>query len=166
MNRLLDIKKERKRSKRRYVSHIILISLLSIGVILGSLLSILLSTLDYQVNLILNIVIDCLYLVFMVFYFLNIFPMDRRYYKTYKGMNGVSLENRRNMTFVEVREDKTMDNIVYKVMNFSYKEGENVYEENLYLLDSEYDFVKGESYYLETYQNIIIGVKENNNATL
>lgn len=166
MNRLLDIKKQRSRANRRYVFHIVLISLLSIAVTTGSLLSILFSTLDYQLNLILNIVVDSLYLVFMVFYFLNIFPMARRYYKIYKGMNGVSLENRRNMTFVETREDKTMDNIVFKVKNFSYKEGENVYEENLYLLDTSYDFKEGESYYLETYQNIIIGVKENSHAAV
>ena len=124
MNRLLDIKLANRRSKRRYVLHIVLISLLSVMVIAGSLLSILFSSLDYHPNLIINIVVDCLYLVFMVFYFLNIFPMVRRYFKIYKGMNGVNLENRRNMTFVEQREDKTMDNIVFKVMNFSYKEGE------------------------------------------
>ena len=166
MNRLLDIKLENKRSTRRYVSHIVLISLLSILVIVGSLLSILTSPLDYYLNLVINIVVDCLYLVFMVFYFLNIFPMVRRYHKIYKGMNGVSLENRRNMTFVEQREDKTMDNIVFQVMNFSYKEGENTYQENLYLLDTKASFKEGESYSLETYQNIIIGVKEINRATL
>ncbi len=166
MNRLLDIKLANRRSKRRYVLHIVLISLLSVMVIAGSLLSILFSSLDYYPNLIINIVVDCLYLVFMVFYFLNIFPMVRRYYKIYKGMNGVSLENRRNMTFVEQREDKTMDNIVFKVMNFSYKEGESTYQENLYLLDTEASFKEGESYSLETYQNIIVGVKEITHATL
>ena len=154
MNRLLDIKLANRRSKRRYVIHIVLISLLSVMVIAGSLLSILFSSLDYYPNLIINIVVDCLYLVFMVFYFLNIFPMVRRYYKIYKGMNGVNLENRRNMTFVEQREDKTMDYIVFKVMNFSY------------LLDTEASFKEGESYSLETYQNIIVGVKEITHATL
>lgn len=163
---LLDIKKNKKRSKRRYVLHIALLSSLSLLVIVGSVLSLIFSSLDYQVNLLLNIIIDSLYVVFMVFYFLNIFPMVKRYYRIYKGMNGVSMEHRRKMTFIEQRENKTMDNIIFKVMNFSYQEGENVYQENLYILDNDVPFEKGKSYALDIYQNIIVNMKEINNATL
>jgi len=163
---LLDIKKNKKRSKRRYVLHITLISLLSILVIAGSVLSLIFSSLDYQINLLANIIIDSLYVVFMVFYFLNIFPIVKRYYRLYKGMSGVSIEHRRKMTFVEQRENKVMDNIIFKVMNFSYQEGENTYQESLYILDNEIPFESGKSYALDVYQNIIVSTKEINNATL
>ena len=163
---LLDIKKNKKRSKRRYAVHILLISLLSLIVIAGSVLSLIFSTLDYQINLLLNIIIDSLYVVFMVFYFLNIFPIIRRYYRIYKNMSGVSIEHRRKMTFIEQRENKTMDNIVFKVMNFSYQEGENTYQENLYILDNDVHFEAGKSYALDIYQNIIVSMKEINHATL
>ncbi len=162
----IDIKEGKKTSKRRFILHIISVSILSILVIGGSISSLLLSTLDYNWNLILNIVIWAIYLIFITFYFINIFPVVYHYYSLFKNMNEVTIEKRRHLTYVGEIENRTQSNVVYRVLQFSYKEGENEFVDNLYLLDSEYQFESNKAYRLQTFRNVIIRSEELSDATV
>ena len=164
MTDLIDIKKTRKKACVRFYLHLICISLLTIGVILGSIFSLIYSTLDYQLNLILNIVIDCLFASFIIFYFFSIFPVVNHYYRLFRRINQVAYEHRRNLEYVEERESKTINNVIYRTLNFSYKEGENTYQENLYVLDNDIALKEGAHYSIFTYHNIIIKLEEKANA--
>ncbi len=166
MTRIIDIDGGKKKANTRYVLNIILVVVLSIGIITGSILSLFFSKLDYIPNLIINTVVDILLVIFLVFYFFNIFPVVSYYHKLFKGMNSVALDHRRKMTFVEERETKTLNNVDLRVLLFSYKEGETVYEEHLFVLDSGVQFEPSKSYKLDTYQNIIVGYEELSHATI
>ena len=166
MTSLVDIEKGKKTSKRRFILHIIAVSILSILVIGGSITSLLLSRLDYTWNLILNIVVDALYIIFMVFYFINIFPVVSHYYFLFKNMNEVSIEKRRHLTYVKEIENRTTSNVVYRVLQFSYKEGENEFIDNLYMLDTDYQFEENKSYKLATFRNVIIRSEDLSDATI
>lgn len=161
---LIDIEKGKRSSKRRFILHIVFVSILSILVIGGSVASLLLSRLDYDLNLILNIVVDALYIIFIIFYFINVFPVVYHYYNLFRNMNNVSLEKRRHLVYLKEIDNRTFNNVNYRVLQFSYREGENDYIDNLYVLDNDYQFVPNMAYRLATYQNIIIRSEEINNA--
>lgn len=156
MKELIDIEAFKKKAKTRYVLHIVFISCLLVLTITGSILSLLLSNLDYTLNLILNISITVLVALFTIFYFFNIFPIVKHYYSYYKNMSDVSLEHRRRVVFFKEIDNKDISNVTYRVVQFTYNEGEKEYNENLFLLDTDIQFEGGKVYRLDTYHNVII----------
>ena len=165
MKVLIDIDEFKKKSKTRYVLHIVFVVCLLVLTITGAILSLVLSTLDYNVNLIINIVVSVIVALFLIFYFLNIFPIVKHYYSYYRKMNKVSLESRRRMVFYQEIDIKEIDNVKYRVLQFVYQEGENEYNENLYVLDNDEQFVVGEEYKINTYHNVIINYEVIGHAT-
>ena len=156
MNELIDINEFKRKAKTRFVLHIVFISCLLVLTITGSLFSLFLSNLDYTVNLVLNIVITVLVALFTIFYFFNIFPIVKHYYSYYKNMSSVSLDHRRRMMFFKEMDKKDIDNVTYRVVQFTYNEGEKEYNENLFLLDTCINFESGKAYKLDTYHNVIV----------
>ncbi len=153
---LININEFKKRAKIRYILNLILVLLLLAGAVTGLVLSLLLSTLDYQVNMIINIVASILVTLMAIFYFTNVFPIISHYYKFYKHMSEIGLDHRRNRTFVEELESKNIQHVNYRVLLFSYKEGEKEYKENLYVLDNDIKYQVGNNYKIATYQNVIV----------
>ena len=166
MTDLIDVKAIKRKSTIRFIIHLIVISLLTLIVISGSVISLIYSSLEYQLNLIINIIVDSGFTCLLIFYFFNIFPIVNCYYRLFKKINHVAYEHRRNLEFIEERNNKTIDNVKFRTLNFSYKEGENTYQENLYVLDNGYEFKKGEHYSLFTYHNIIIKLEEKSHASI
>ena len=166
MTSLVDVKEIRKKSKVRFFLHLFGVIILTLGVIAGSLLLLLLSNLDYIPNLIITIVLDATYFSFLVFYFFTIFPIVKHYYKVFGKMNQIAFEHRRRLKFEEEKENRINDNVRYRTLNFTYKEGENIYNENLYVLDNNVEFIKDKYYSLFTYRNIIISYEEAKDATI
>ena len=156
MKELIDINVFKKKAKTRYVLHIVFICCLLVLTITGSILSLLLSNLDYTLNLVLNIVVTVLVALLVLFYFFNIFPIVKHYYSYFKNMSTVSLEHRRRVVFSQEIESKDIDNVTYRVVQFTYMEGEKEYNENLFLLDTSIDFVKGQAYKVDSYHNVIV----------
>lgn len=160
MENVIDIKKGKKQITRRFIIHISLISLLSVAVILTDILLLIYSTLDYIPNLIIDIVISVLLIILLLFYFINIFPLDSYYFKFYKGLNETTLEHHRRLKFVKEIDNKDIDKVTHRVLQFSYMEGENLYIENLYVLDSDVSFDELKVYKIDTYHNVIIKYEE------
>ena len=71
-------------------------------------------------------------------------------------MSGASLEHRRRLVYLKEIEKKNVDNVIYRVVQFTYKEGEYEYNENLFLLDTDYQFNNGQAYRIDTYHNVIV----------
>ena len=166
MKNVLDINKGKRKAKTRFILHIIFVVLLTAGVITGSILSLLFSSLDYIPNLVINIVLDALLVIFLIFYFLNIFPVVNYYRRFYKGMSNLTMEHRRKMLYVGEKGIRTLNNVNFKVLLFSYKEGENEYEEHLYVLDSDVKFEEHAPYAIDTYQNVIVRYQEIGHAAI
>ena len=163
---LIDIKSFKKKAKIRYILNLVLVLLFLALVAAGLVLSLLLSKLDYTLNLVLNIVVSVVVVILAIFYFANIFPIITHYYKFYKNMHDVNLEHRRSRTFVEELENKNINYVNYRVLLFSYMEGEKEYRENLYVLDNDVSFVKEHNYKLATYHNVIIKCEDLENAKI
>ena len=166
MTSLIDVNELRRKAKVRFFLHVFSIVILTLMVIAGSICLLLFSSLDYVPNLIINIVLDSLYFCFLVFYFFNIFPIVEHYYKVFGKMNHVAFEHRRRLKFVEEKDNRDIDNISFRTLNFILKEGENEYLESLYVLDSDYQFEADKSYSLFTYQNIIVKFEVINDAAV
>ena len=71
-------------------------------------------------------------------------------------MSEVSLEHRRRVVFLKEVGNKDIGNVTYRVVQFTYNEGEKEYNENLFLLDTDVSFIGGRCYKLDTYHNVII----------
>lgn len=153
---LININEFKKKAKIRYILNLILVLLLLAAVITGLVLSLLLSTLDYQINMIINIAVSILVALAAIFYFSNVFPIIQHYYKFYKNMNDVGLDHRRSRTFVEELDNKNIQHVNYRVLVFSYREGEKEYKENLYVLDNDIHYQVGNDYKITTYRNVIV----------
>ena len=78
----------------------------------------------------------------------------------------MAFEHRRRLKFVEEKDNRDIDNISFRTLNFILKEGENEYLESLYVLDSDYQFEADKSYSLFTYQNIIVKFEVINDAAV
>ena len=161
---LININEFKKKAKIRYILNLVLVLLLLVGVVTGLVLSLVLSSLDYQVNMIINIAVSVLVALVAIFYFANIFPVISHYYKFYKNMNEVGLDHRRSRTYVGELENKNIQYVRYRVLLFSYKEGETEYKENLYVLDNDISFVEGNNYKIATYRNVIVKSEDLSNA--
>lgn len=153
---LININEFKKKAKIRYVLNLILVLLLLAAVITGLVLSLLLSTLDYQINMIINIAVSILVALAAIFYFSNVFPIIQHYYKYYKNMSDIGLDHRRSRTFVEELNNKNIQHVNYRVLLFSYREGEKEYKENLYVLDNDIQYQVGNDYKITTYRNVIV----------
>lgn len=81
-------------------------------------------------------------------------------------MNQIAFEHRRRLKYEEEKDNRINENVRYRTLNFTYKEGENIYNENLYVLDNDVEFIKDKYYSLFTYQNIIISYEEAKDATV
>lgn len=162
---LINIYEFKKKAKKRYHLHLILVSLLLIAIATGLILSIQLSPWQiYEVFMIINIVVSVLVTLAAIFYFANIFPIISHYYKFYQHMTSVSLDHRRNRTYVGELEPKNINHVRYRVLLFSYKEGEKEYKENLYVLDNDIQFREGGNYKIAAYRNVIVKSEDLNNA--
>ena len=153
---LININKFKKKAKIRYILNLILVLLLLVGVATGLVLSLLFSKLNYTVNMIINIAVSLVVVIAAIFYFANIWPLISHYYRFYKNMNEVGLDHRRQRTFVEELPNKNLQHVNYRVLMFSYKEGEKEYKENLYILDSDVKLNPGSNYKIATYHNVIV----------
>ncbi len=161
---LININELKKKAKIRYILHLVFVSLLLVGVVTGLILSLLLSTLDYQINMIINIVVSVVVAILTIFYFTNIFPIISHYYIFYKNLNEVGLDHRRRRVFVKEEEPKNIQSVKYRVLLFSYKEGETEYKESLYILDNNTEFTSGKAYKLATYRNVIVKCEDLDHA--
>ena len=156
MEKVIDFGDIKKRSIRRFIVHISLISLISAAIIVGSIFLLILSNLDYFWNLLACIILCNLLAVLLLFYFLNIFPIDKHYYSYFRKINETAVEHRRRMIFLKEIDSKDIDKVNHRVLQFVYLEGENKYIDNLYVLDSDVSFKEGQSYKIDTYRNIIV----------
>lgn len=156
MIEIFDSNKVKKQAKRRLILHLVLISLLLIAVISGSIVLLLLSTLDYLWNLIVTIVICCLTFTFVLFYFLNIFPIVSHYYFFYKRMNETAYERHIGVKYLEEQTNKVINNVKYRSLYFAYQERQTTYHQSMYVLDNDVTFNPGDILKVVTYKNVIV----------
>lgn len=162
---LININEFKKKAKKRYHLHLLLSLLVLAVCITGLVLSLVLTPFDkYMPFMIINIVFSIILVVAALFYYINIFPVISHYYRYYKNMSIVGLDRRRSRTYVSELENKNINHVSYRVLVFSYKEGENEYKENLFVLDNDIKFKEGGKYKIATYRNVIVKSEDLNDA--
>ena len=167
MIKVIDSNVEIKKAKNRYAMHIVLIVLLLIAYTTGSLLLLLTSNLKYTLPMVADIVISAVVVSFLIFYFINVFPIVRHYYKFYTSLKNNTFLKKKIMIFEKEDEPKTRDGVVYRRLVFSTKEQQQVFYNHIYVLDNEkLKFEAGQMVRLGTFQNVLLEyeVLENANA--
>lgn len=160
MTKIIDIENFKRQAKRRYVLHLVFLIFFIMLYLAGMLLSLLLSPFSYGMNLLINILVSVVFILLLIFYFLNIFPNVRHYHAYYKNMNNVSLEEEKNRIYLGEKGIKKMAELSYVSEEFSYREGEETYQETFYRFKGGNPFQVGKRYRLSLYHGVIVAYQE------
>lgn len=165
MIEVVNTKEQIAKAKRRYVLNILLIVLFVLAYSTGSIVLLVTSSLKYTLPMVIDIVISVICVSFLIFYFLNIFPIVRHYFKFYRALERGTLERRRYVTFEKEVETKTKDGVVYRQFMFSFEEQQKKFYERIYVLDNPgLNFKEGQLIKAVTFQNVLLKYEEVENA--
>ena len=154
---VIDVNKENKKAKNRFIVNLVLIIALIVGYIAASILIFILSNNDYLVPLVIDIILSALALSFIVFYFLNIFPIVKHYYRFYHSLSNSTNTKKRILTYEKEDENKYRDGVKYRQFVFSYEESGKKFFDRIQVLDAD-DLVleAGQAYKIYTFQNVLL----------
>lgn len=166
MTYLVDINKGKKESKFRFFIHLFLVILIFSGLIATSIILLIISSLNYVPLLITDILLTCIAICGLVFYGVNIYPIDHHYYNFFNGLNNYALSEERILTYECEKENKVKNHVVYRYLSFSFKDMFDKKYENLYVLDNPIEFKKGDIIKVKTFRNVIICYEVIENAKI
>lgn len=154
---IINVEIESKKAKRRYVLNILLVVLFLLVYISGSIALLISSGLKYKPQMIIDILISMVCIPLLIFYFINLFPIVRHYYKFYRSLTLGTLERRRYVRFEEEVESKTKDGVIYRQLMFSFEEQQKKFYERLYVLDNpSITFERGQLIKVVVFQNVML----------
>lgn len=154
---VIDTAKSIKQAKRRFVLNLVFIVTFIALYVAGSILLLVLSSHDYIVPMIINIIISTLSIGFIIFYFGNIFPLVNHYYKFYSSLNKNSNTKKKIVTYEKEDESKYRDGVKYRQFVFSYEDAGRKFFDRILVLDNDSLVLDaGVAYKIYTYQNVLL----------
>lgn len=167
MVKVIDTPVEIEKAKKRYAFGIVFISLFIAFTIAGAVLLLILSPKHYTLMMILDIVFTTICLSVILFFFINLFPVLRHYYKFYVAMERCTMKRRKVVSFEREDERKVKDGVIYRQLIFSFKEAGETYHDRVMVLDNDsLSFTEGQVVKIATFQNVLLEYEEMKNATL
>ena len=167
MIKAIDSFNEIKKAKRRYTFGIIFITLLITILVAGAVLLLILSPKNYVPMMIIDIIATAIGLSVIIFFFVNVFPVLRHYYKFYKAMENGTMKKKKIVVFDHEDEQKERDGVIYRQLIFSYVESGETYYDRIFVLDNDsLSFEKGQRVKISTFQNVLCEYEDIKDATI
>ena len=167
MIKVIDSLKEIKKAKKRYTFGIIFIALFITLLIAGAVLLLVLSPRNYIPMMIIDIVVTAIGLSVIIFFFINIFPVLRHYYKFYKALEDGTMKKKKIVVFDHEEQQKEKEGVMYRQLIFSYDEAGETYYDRVFVLDNDsLNFEKGQRIKIATFQNVLCEYEDMNDATI
>lgn len=167
MIKVIDSFVEIKKAKRRYALGIVFISLFIAAIIATMVLLLVLSPKNYVPMMIIDIVVSAIGLSIVIFFFINLFPILRHYYKFYKALESGTMKRKKIVVFDHEDERKEKEGVFYRQLIFSYQEAGETYYDRIFVLDNDaLSFEKGKRVRIATFQNVLCEYEEVEDATL
>lgn len=156
MSYRVDVEREYQKAKSKlFISALIFSILLSLIIIFDALL-IKFSDHEYIANLIIAIIVTCLFSCFAVFFFTNIYNEVSARYRYFRGYD-IGLKPTEEVEFIKLGDEQKYVNGLYVYpVSVSYIENFEKKEKIFYSLTHELDYQSGDKLTVTTYQRIIL----------
>ena len=156
----VDVNKEYQKAKSNYLRLSLIFSSIFACVLVADVLLILLAGEDYQINLIIAIIVSILFLWFAIYFFTNIYPDINNIYRYFKGYDS-GLKPTDEVIFLEYSDELAYINGLYVypliVKYVSNLEGT---DKIIYSFENNLNVKKGDKLTVTTYQRIILKMEK------
>ena len=156
----VDVKQEYQKTKSNYLRLSLMFSSIFTCVLVADVLLILLAGEDYQINLIIAIIVSILFLWFAIYFFTNIYPDINNIYRYFKGYDS-GLKPTDEVIFLEYSDELAYINGLYVypliVKYVSNLEGT---DKIIYSFENNLNVKKGDKLTVVTYQRIILKMEK------
>ena len=156
----VDVKQEYQKAKSNYLRLSLIFSSIFTCVLVADVLLILLAGEDYQINLIIAIIVSILFLWFAIYFFTNIYPDINNFYRYFKGYDS-GLKPTDEVIFLEYSDELAYINGLYVypliVKYVSNLEGT---DKIIYSFENDLNVKKGDKLTVTTYQRIILKMEK------
>ena len=154
------MKQEYQKAKSNYLRLSLIFSSIFTCVLVADVLLILLAGEDYQINLIIAIIVSILFLWFAIYFFTNIYPDINNIYRYFKGYDS-GLKPTDEVIFLEYSDELAYINGLYVypliVKYVSNLEGT---DKIIYSFENNLNIKKGDKLTVTTYQRIILKMEK------
>ena len=156
----VDVNKEYQKAKSNFLRYSLLFSLIFSLVLVTDVLLILFAGEDYQVNLLITIIISILFLWFAIFFFTNIYQDINNRYRYFKGYDG-GIKPTDEVIFLASSDELAYVNglYVYPLM-VKYVSNLEEAEKIIYSFNKEINYEQGDKLTITTYQRIILKMEK------
>lgn len=156
----VDVKQEYQKAKSNYFRLSLIFSSIFACVLVADVLLILLAGEDYQINLIIAIIVSILFLWFAIYFFTNIYPDINNIYRYFKGYDS-GLKPTDEVIFLEYSDELAYINGLYVypliVKYVSNLEGT---DKIIYSFENNLNVKKGDKLTVTTYQRIVLKMEK------
>ena len=156
----VDVNKEYQKAKSNFLRYSLLFSLIFSLVLVTDALLILFAGEDYQINLLITIIISILFLWFAIFFFTNIYQDINNRYRYFKGYDS-GIKPTDEVIFLASSDELAYVNglYVYPLM-VKYVSNLEEVEKIIYSFDKEINYEQGDKLTITTYQRIILKMEK------
>ena len=156
----VGVKQEYQKAKSNYLRLSLIFSSIFTCVLVADVLLILLAGEDYQINLIIAIIVSILFLWFAIYFFTNIYPDINNIYRYFKGYDS-GLKPTDEVIFLEYSDELAYINGLYVypliVKYVSNLEGP---DKIIYSFENNLNIKKGDKLSVTTYHRIILKMEK------
>ena len=156
----VDVKQEYQKAKSNYFRLSLIFSSIFACVLVADVLLILLAGEDYQINLIIAIIVSILFLWFAIYFFTNIYPDINNIYRYFKGYDS-GLKPMDEVIFLEYSDEISYVNglYVYPIL-VKYVSNLDGTDKIIYVFDNNLGFKKGDKITITSYQRIVLKMEK------
>lgn len=156
----VDVNKEYQKAKSNFLRYSLLFSLIFSLVLVTDVLLILFAGEDYQINLLITIIISILFLWFAIFFFTNIYQDINNRYRYFKGYDS-GIKPTDEVIFLASSDELAYVNglYVYPLM-VKYVSNLEEVEKIIYSFNKEINYEQGDKLTITTYQRIILKMEK------
>ena len=156
----VDVNQEYQKAKSNFLRYSLLFSLIFSLVLVTDVLLILFAGEDYQVNLLITIIISILFLWFAIFFFTNIYQDINNRYRYFKGYDS-GIKPTDEVIFLASSDELAYVNglYVYPLM-VKYVSNLEEVEKIIYSFSKEINYEQGDKLTITTYQRIILKMEK------
>ena len=156
----VDVNQEYQKAKSNFLRYSLLFSLIFSLVLVTDVLLILFAGEDYQINLLITIIISILFLWFAIFFFTNIYQDINNRYRYFKGYDS-GIKPTDEVIFLASSDELAYVNglYVYPLM-VKYVSNLEEVEKIIYSFSKEINYEQGDKLTITTYQRIILKMEK------
>ena len=156
----VDVNKEYQKAKSNFLRYSLLFSLIFSLVLVTDVLLILFAGEDYQVNLLITIIISILFLWFAIFFFTNIYQDINNRYRFFKGYDS-GIKPTDEVIFLASSDELAYVNGIYVYpLMVKYVSILEEVEKIIYSFNKEINYEQGDKLTITTYQRIILKMEK------